>query len=337
MTSKTQGTGQGAISLDNGFLNDVGLGAAPGIVKRYMLEHIYAELELRVGLRLTEDMSDEMLDEFGAFVDEDDEKMQSLLDSYFPLDDPKNMETVLHNYNEAVKDNPDLTVDDFMKGFLPEFGAQIWLTQNRPDYPEVVAGVLDEIREDIRKDPAAALRHYLEDTLDAVLGANNVYEDMCGVIEKRGWRYQESDHDASIRLRVSTDGLLADIGIVADPQQGHIRFMAQLPFAARADGSERMAVAVDAVNSWLACGSFDYMAESRAVVFSLCQGFAGSRPSKALLDELLDTCIQAAGHLGEQLLAYDRGYIPLDSLTRRGEEMEDITSLRQMPAKLEKL
>lgn len=55
--------------LDNNLLVELGLGALPVNEKNKMLGHIYDTLELRVGMRLAQQMSDEQLKEFETFVD----------------------------------------------------------------------------------------------------------------------------------------------------------------------------------------------------------------------------------------------------------------------------
>lgn len=59
--------------LDNNLLVELGLGGLPAEEKNKMLAHIYETLELRVGMRLAEQMSDEQLDEFEGFIDRNDE------------------------------------------------------------------------------------------------------------------------------------------------------------------------------------------------------------------------------------------------------------------------
>jgi hypothetical protein len=59
--------------LDDNLLQELGLGSLPPAEKNKMLGHIYETLELRVGMRLAEQMSDEQLDEFEAFIDRNDE------------------------------------------------------------------------------------------------------------------------------------------------------------------------------------------------------------------------------------------------------------------------
>jgi septum formation inhibitor MinC len=59
--------------LDDNLLQELGLGSLPPAEKNKMLGHIYETLELRVGMRLAEQMTDEQLDEFEAFIDRNDE------------------------------------------------------------------------------------------------------------------------------------------------------------------------------------------------------------------------------------------------------------------------
>jgi hypothetical protein len=59
--------------LDDNFLQSVGLGSMPDDQKKAFLEHLYEELELRVGTRLSEGMSDDQLAEFEKLIDSNDE------------------------------------------------------------------------------------------------------------------------------------------------------------------------------------------------------------------------------------------------------------------------
>lgn len=71
--------------LDDEFLASVGLAQLPPAQKPEMLRHIYETLELRVGMKLAEQMSDAQLNEFEAFIDgKDDAGALSWLESNFP-------------------------------------------------------------------------------------------------------------------------------------------------------------------------------------------------------------------------------------------------------------
>jgi predicted RNA-binding Zn ribbon-like protein len=59
--------------LDDNLLQELGLGSLPPAEKNKMLAHIYETLEMRVGMRLAEQMSNDQLDEFERFIDANDE------------------------------------------------------------------------------------------------------------------------------------------------------------------------------------------------------------------------------------------------------------------------
>ncbi len=59
--------------LDNAFLEELGLGTLPPIEKNKMLAHIYETLEMKVGMKLAEQMTNEQLDEFESYINRKDE------------------------------------------------------------------------------------------------------------------------------------------------------------------------------------------------------------------------------------------------------------------------
>jgi len=125
--------------LDNKFLDDLGLGTLPEDQKKAFLQHIYSELEIRVGEKLTSGMSDEMLDEFGYFVDKNVEKMKEWFSAKLP--DYASAED-FNKLKESAKDADEATL-------LSEYGAMKWLQLNRPDYPQVVVATLEELKKEI--------------------------------------------------------------------------------------------------------------------------------------------------------------------------------------------
>jgi predicted RNA-binding Zn ribbon-like protein len=79
--------------LDDNFLQELGLGGLPAEEKKAMLNHIYETLEMRVGMKLAEQMTNDQLDEFEGFIDRNDEPgALKWLESNFP------------NYKQVVAD-----------------------------------------------------------------------------------------------------------------------------------------------------------------------------------------------------------------------------------------
>lgn len=79
--------------LDDNLLQQLGLGSLPPAEKNKMLAHIYETLELRVGMKLAEQMTDAQLDEFERFIDANDEAGAL-----------KWLETNFPNYKQVVAD-----------------------------------------------------------------------------------------------------------------------------------------------------------------------------------------------------------------------------------------
>lgn len=74
-----------ALNLDNNLLINLGLASLSDADKQAMLQQIRETLEMRVGTRLAEQMSDAQLDEFDQFVQtQDDAGALKWLETNFP-------------------------------------------------------------------------------------------------------------------------------------------------------------------------------------------------------------------------------------------------------------
>lgn len=97
--------------LDDNLLQELGLGALPAEDKRVMLGHIYETLEMRVGMTLAQQMTNEQLDEFESFIDSNDEAGAL-----------KWLETNFPNYKQVVADELEKLKDE-IKATAPQIVA----------------------------------------------------------------------------------------------------------------------------------------------------------------------------------------------------------------------
>jgi hypothetical protein len=73
------------LRIDNSLLEEVGLNSLPDSEKNSLLKHIYETLEMRVGIRLASQMSNEQLDEFERYFEaKDDQGAFKWLETNFP-------------------------------------------------------------------------------------------------------------------------------------------------------------------------------------------------------------------------------------------------------------
>lgn len=93
--------------LDDNLLRELGLGTLPSAEKNRMLQHIYETLEMNVGMKLAEQMTNEQLDEFEGFIDRNDEPGAL-----------KWLETNFPNYKQVVASELDALKTE-IKGYAP--------------------------------------------------------------------------------------------------------------------------------------------------------------------------------------------------------------------------
>lgn len=86
-------TQKSPLRIDNNLLVELGLAGLPNEEKSSFLKHIYETLEMRVGMRLADQMTNEQLDEFETFYNaKDDAGAFKWLETNFP------------NYKDIVAD-----------------------------------------------------------------------------------------------------------------------------------------------------------------------------------------------------------------------------------------
>lgn len=134
--------------LDDKFLADIGLDSLPADQKQAFLQHIYEELELRVGTKLSDGLSDAQLEEFEKIIDRDQATIDGWLAAH--VQDYTN-DQIFQRMQQALKLDP---ADPTLKA---EYVATKWLEVNRPDYRDVVKQVLEELKTEIMSNRDAIL------------------------------------------------------------------------------------------------------------------------------------------------------------------------------------
>jgi hypothetical protein len=126
--------------LDDKFLADIGLSDMPDDQKQAFLQHIYEELELRVGTRLSDGLSDQQLEEFEKIIDKD----PAVIDSWLAVHVQDYLsDEIFQRMQQALR------LDAADPNLKSEYVATKWLEVNRPDYRDVVKIVLDELKSEI--------------------------------------------------------------------------------------------------------------------------------------------------------------------------------------------
>lgn len=128
--------------LDDQFLQDIGLADLPEEQKKPFLQHVYDQLEYRVGVRLSEGMSDEQLEEFESIIDRKPEVIEAWVAQYAPNFASDELFIKIQTASGLQPNDPQVKA---------EYAATKWLEVNRSDYREVVAQTLEELKQEISK------------------------------------------------------------------------------------------------------------------------------------------------------------------------------------------
>ena len=133
--------------FDESFLEQVGLSNMPQEQKETFLQYAQDQLEVRIGEKMSEGLSEEQLDEFEKIIDNDQETVQKWLAQF---GDYQNDETFI-----KLKEDADADGDDQM--LLADYVTAKWLDQNCPQYQQIIHDVMGELQEEISQQKDAIL------------------------------------------------------------------------------------------------------------------------------------------------------------------------------------
>ena len=134
--------------IDDKFLEEVGLTALPDDQRTPFLQYVYDQLEYRVGVNLSEGLSDNQLEEFSDIADGKTDVVVAWLAANAPNYADEELFQKIQAASGLEATNPSL---------LGEYASTKWLEVNRPDYRTVVGRTLEVLKQEIIQNNAAIL------------------------------------------------------------------------------------------------------------------------------------------------------------------------------------
>ena len=125
--------------FDESFLDSVGLSGMPEEQKASFLQYAQDQLEVRIGEKMSEGLSDDQLDEFERIIDNDEATVQKWLAD---LGDYKNDET----YKKLLEGSED---EEDSPQFLADYVTAKWLDQNCPQYQDIIKESVEGLQAEI--------------------------------------------------------------------------------------------------------------------------------------------------------------------------------------------
>ncbi len=125
--------------FDESFLETVGLSGMPEEEKENFLQYAQDQLEVRIGEKMSEGLSEEQLGEFERIIDNDQDTVQKWLAN---AGDYKNDEIYkkLLDGSEVAEDTPE---------FLNDYVTAKWLEQNCPQYQDIIRESIEGLQREI--------------------------------------------------------------------------------------------------------------------------------------------------------------------------------------------
>lgn len=136
------------MKFDDDFLAEVGLSNLPQDQKEAFLKQAKEELELRVGEKMSQGLSDAQIEEFEGIMKNDQgviRKVVSELGSDF-RNDPI--------YQKLLERNG---VTEGTWEIIGEYLSIKWIQKNRPDYHDIVKSSIEELKAEIKADSSKIL------------------------------------------------------------------------------------------------------------------------------------------------------------------------------------
>lgn len=135
--------------FDESFLETVGLSGMPEEEKENFLQYAQDQLEVRIGEKMSEGLSEEQLDEFERIIDNDQDTVQQWLAN---AGDYKNDEIYkkLLDGSEVAEDTPE---------FLNDYVTAKWLDQNCPQYQDIIRESIEGLQQEISQQKDAILEN----------------------------------------------------------------------------------------------------------------------------------------------------------------------------------
>ena len=135
------------VKIDKEFLDKVGLSGMPERQKDDFLLYVQDQLEVRIGEKIGESLSDAQLDEFERIIDNDEETLRKILTS---LGDYEEDELYKKLHNDAEPDSSESKI-------LSDYITIKWLNKNCPHYQDIISQEAARLKEEIEQNKDAIL------------------------------------------------------------------------------------------------------------------------------------------------------------------------------------
>lgn len=142
--------------------------------------------------------------------------------------------------------------------------------------------------------------------------AKEVYNTLCGAIERREWNYEKDDEKFVVHFDVSGDDIPMKFILVVDEGRQLIRLMSPMPFNMCEDKRMEGAIATCVASFGMADGSFDYDLAEGQIVFRMTASFRESVIGEGLFQYMISCACAMVDKYNDKFLAIDKGLMSIN-------------------------
>ena len=130
--------------FDDRFLEEVGLANMPAEQKQSFLDYAQDQLEVRIGEKMSEGLTEGQIAEFEKIIDGDKQTVDGLLAGYGDYQNDEIYQRLLQNGSNEAE-----AINDFVTAK--------WLNQNCPQYTQIIQDSLEGLKAEISNNKEAIL------------------------------------------------------------------------------------------------------------------------------------------------------------------------------------
>ncbi len=143
-----------------------------------------------------------------------------------------------------------------------------------------------------------------------------VYNTIIDNLNKRNWVFDRYDDSLMVRFTVGGDDLNISYRIIVEPECGLIVLYSNMPFSAKPEKALDITLAIAAINSRLADGSFEYDMNTSEIRFKMTNSYVGCKVFSELMDYMIDFSGVEIDDYNDKLYALNMGYVSINDLLK---------------------
>ncbi|MCQ2540107.1 MAG: YbjN domain-containing protein [Acetatifactor sp.] len=147
---------------------------------------------------------------------------------------------------------------------------------------------------------------------EKLLKAQTVYATLCGMLDKRGWKYDREDEKLTISCKARGEDLPMDIRMIVDVKRSLVMLLSHMPFVVPEDKRIDLAIAISVVNNRLIDGSFDYDIRDGHIFFRQTASYLDSEIADTALSYMLSCSCGTIDDYNDKFLMIGKGMLSLE-------------------------